>query len=160
MPTSDSIKVQQDSVIKLVDGAGTELTVPYVDGAASLDGFNYDQTEPITIYAKRTFLGVRRGAYRPVSFSFTAFMSEFTSATATSLVDFVRFTNAFSANTSTHAASDYKIMRIKFQIAAIGDDATVGEVALDQCILDVSFAEGEPNQFTVSGTCLGGFTVL
>ena len=160
MPTSTTIKVQQDSVLKLVDGAGTELTVPYVDGAASLDGFNFDQTEPIAIFAKRTFLGVRRGAYRPVTFSFTAFMSEFTSATATSLMDFVRFTNGFSANTSTHTGGDYKILRVKFQVAAIGDDATVGEVALDQCVLDISFAEGEPNQFSVSGTSHGGFTVL
>ena len=143
----------------LTDGSGTDLTVPYVDGAASIDGLNFDQTEPIPIFAKRTFLGVSRGAYRPLSFSFTAWMSEFTSATSTSLLDFVRFANAFSSNTSRNAASDHKTLRVRFQAAAVADDADTHQITLENCVLEVSFAEGEPNQFTVSGQCLGGVTV-
>jgi len=159
MPTSDSIKVQQDSTMILTDGGGTDFTVPYVDGAASIDGLNYDQTEPITVFAKRTFLCVRRGAYRPVSFSFTAYMSEFTSASATSLMDFVRFQNAFSSNTSRSTASDHKTIRVRFQAAAVGDDGDTHQVTMENCVCDIAFAEGEPNQFSISGQCLGGIGV-
>ena len=159
MPTSDTVKVQQDSSVILTDGGGTDFTIPYVDGAGSIDGINYDQTEPIVVFAKRSFLGIRRGAYRPVTFSFTAYMSEFTSATATSLVDFVRFQNAFSGNTSRTAGYDHKVIRVRFQVAAVDDDGDTHQMTMDDCQCDIAFGEGEPNQFTLSGTCYGGITV-
>ena len=162
MPTSTAIKVQQDGVITFADGTASPvtLTVPYVDGAASIDGLDYDQTEPIVIFAKRTFLGVRRGAHRPLTFSFTAYMAEFASATATSLLDFVRFANGFSANESTLGAEfDYKCIKVTIESTAIGSDSAASSVALDDCVVEVSYAEGEPNQFSVSGTCYGTVTI-
>ena len=161
MPTSTAIKVQQDGSVIFADGAAVTLTVPYVDGAASIDGLDYDQTEPIVVFAKRTFLGVRRGAHRPLTFSFTAYMSEFTSATTTSLLDFVRFENGYSGNVSTSSTEfDFKTVKVTLQSAAIGTDGAASSVALDDCVIEVSYAEGEPNQFSVSGTCYGAVTVV
>ncbi len=162
MPTSTAIKVQQDGSVIFADGTTTPvtLTVPYVDGAASIDGLDYDQTEPIVVFAKRTFLGVRRGAHRPLTFSFTAYMSEFSSATATSLLDFVRFTNGYSSNESTSSTEfDFKTIKVTLESAAIGSDGSASSVAMDDCVVEVSYSEGEPNQFTVSGTCYGAVTV-
>ena len=118
MPTSTAIKVQQDGSVIFADGTATPvtLTVPYVDGAASIDGLDYDQTEPIVVFAKRTFLGVRRGAHRPLTFSFTAYMSEFTSATATSLLDFVRFSGGYNGNESTSSTEfDFKTIKVTLE---------------------------------------------
>jgi hypothetical protein len=162
MSTSVAIKVQQDSTITLSDGDATPntLVVPYVDGAASFDGLNFDQTEPIVIYSKRTYLGIRRGAARPITFSFTAYMAEFTSATQTSLLDFIRFSGGSGSNVSTSSTDyDFSTIKITLTVAQIGNDTSTHTLVLDDCACDVSFAEGEPNQFSVSGTAYGSFSL-
>ena len=160
MSTSVVMKVQQDSLILFTDADANQISVPYVDGAASFDGLNYDQTEPIVVYSKRTYLGVRRGAARPLTFSFSAYMSEFTSATMSSLLDFVRFTGGSSANVSTSGTDyDFKTIKVTLVVAQIGGDSSTHTLVLDDCVVDVSFAEGEPNAFSVSGTAYGSFTI-
>ena len=162
MSTSVAIKVQQDSTIQFTAGAATpnQITVPYVDGAASFAGITFDQPAPIVVYSKRTYLGVRRGAARPLTFTFSAYMSEFTSAPQTSLLDFVRFTGGSGSNVSTSSTDyDYKTIKVTLTVAQIGNDTSTHTLVLDDCVVDVSFAEGEPSAFSVSGTAYGSFSL-
>jgi hypothetical protein len=50
-------------------------------------------------------------------------------------------------------------VKVTLESAAIGTDGSASSVAMDDCVVEVSYSEGEPNQFTVSGTCYGAVTV-
>ena len=167
MPASAVVKVKQDSTITLQDGTGApvELVITYDPKTFSCDEVA-DLHEEVAIYAGRTYLGSRKGAAKPVGFSFECYVTSFTSAETTDTegnpLDFIRRVNGFSANLNAGTASyDFPMCGVVLTMEGteLGDLAD-STLTFAKCALSFSFSADEPNKFAVTGTCRGGLTYV
>jgi hypothetical protein len=159
MAYSTAPKVRRDGTITLKDGTGTPVTlvVAYEEG-----NFSFDQTKSdrIVIRDRGTIVSVRKGDDQPITGSFTIYMRQFTSSSVGSVLDFINKTGAYNGNlsvSSTVATDEYAI-NIVFEVDgdAVGDTDGDTTATFDTCICTASFAEGDPNQITVSFECYNG----
>lgn len=158
-------KVRRDGSITLKDGTSStvSLAVSFEEGAMSFDlAKPADQT---VIRDRGTIVTVRKGDDQPsATGSFTAFMRQFTSSSAGSILDFVNKTGAYSSNESvarfdkgrTPVLEEYAI-DIEYDVEGtdFGDDND-HKAVIKSCICTVSFSEGDPSAFTINFTAYGG----
>ena len=161
-------KVRRDGSITLKDGTSStvSLLVAYEEGALSFDlAKPADQT---VIRDRGTIVTVRKGDDQPsATGSFTAFMRQFTSSSAGSILDFINKTagSAYAANESvarydkgrTPVLEEYAI-DIEYDVEGsdFGDTDGDHKAILKSCICTASFSEGDPSSFTINFTCYGG----
>ena len=158
-------KIRRDGTITLKDGTSSavSLVVSYEEGALSFDlAKPADQT---VIRDRGTIVTVRKGDDQPsATGSFTAYMRQFTSSSAGSILDFINKAGSYSANESvarydkgrTPVLEEYAI-DIEYDVEGtdFGDDND-HRATIKSCICTASFSEGDPNQFTINFTAYGG----
>lgn len=156
MAISSVVKNMRDGTLLIEDGTGTPLavTVQYETGDFSLSGLSQGLKE-VTTYLDRGDLGsVRHTSVSFPSVSFSAHCTDLSDASELTLPDIIRKTGAFSAALSTLGANaDVYTLKLTWTITEPGGAAHT--VVLDDvhCMLDIS--EGDPNSFSISGTCYG-----
>lgn len=170
MALSTVTKNINDGSITLDDGTGSAVTlvVPVTVGDFAIDDMRAaslitsEQNEVVAYETRGKLDGVRHTSRIYPSGSFSAHMREFTSATVGLLTDFIRKANAYSANVSTLAAgATADVYTIKLTLTVEGTthgDGADAVAILDDCHCAISFAEGEPNTFTISYVCYGAMT--
>lgn len=158
MALSTVVKNFTDGSIQLKDGTGTPITVTvqFSDGDFSASGFQEQMNEVVAYETRGVLNSVRHTVRKYITFSFTAQMSQFTNATAY-LSDAVLKNGAFSAAVSTlGTTADVYTLDVVFTVEGtnFGDSAD-HTFTLEDCHLSLDFAEGDPNKFTINGTCYG-----
>jgi hypothetical protein len=161
MAISSVVKNFRDGIILIEDGTGTPLavTVQFEAGDFSLSGLNQGNIEATT-YLDRGELGsVRKTSRTFPTFTFSAHMTDLSDATDKLIWDAVNKTGTFAAAVSTITNSDVYGLDCVINI----EGTTLGE-ATDHTLtlvgnrITLDFAEGDPNSFTLNGTCYGSIT--
>ena len=162
MASSTVVKNFTDGKVTLKDGTGTpiSLDVRFENGDFSLDGLAQKLREVVAYQSRGVLNSVRHTARTFPTFSFTAKMSEFTSATANSLTDALLKKGAFSAAVSTLGANaDVYTMDVTFTVEGTNfGDAADHTFIMEDCQMTCAFAEGDPSQFSIAGTVYGAMT--
>ena len=160
-----SVKVRRDGTIKLKDATSptaVELTVSYEEGNLSLD--NLVNSDAQTVVRDRNIIvSVRKGDEEPITGSFSFYFRAFSSSDAGSIRDFITGSNAYSSNVSTGTTGtpfvEHYAVNVEFTVEGtdLGDSAD-HVATLSKCVCTLSFAEGDPNTWSLSFTCYGGIS--
>lgn len=159
MALSTVVKNFTDGSISLIDNAALTLVVQFTDGDFSADGFQEQMNEVSAYEARGALTSLRHTTRKYITFSFSAQTTQFTNATAY-LTDALLRNGAWAAAVSTGGASaDVYTLDVKFTMEGtnFGDSAD-HTFTLEDCQMSIAFAEGDPNKFTISGTCYGAVT--
>ena len=161
MGASTTVKVARDGQIKIYDGTQpTSLThtVSYEDGDFSLTP---EPAERVVIRDRGTIVGIRSGDDGVGTFSFSAYMREFSDATDTTLIDVIEQTGGASAWLSS-GGTGYTPYLLDIEFTAEGSDhGDDGDhkIELTKCHLTWDFAEGKDgNKINISGEIYGTIT--
>ncbi len=162
MPASTVVKNFTDGSLIIADGTGTpiDVTVKFANGDFSISGLKKALRETVAYQSRGVLSSVRHTAQTFPTFSFSAQMSEFTSASDNSLADAVLKNGAFASAVSTLGANaDVYTLNLTFRVEGtnFGDSAD-HSFTLGNCELSLDFAEGDPNTFTINGTVYGSIT--
>jgi hypothetical protein len=159
VPISSVVKNFRDGTITIRDGTGTplDIVVQYEGGDFSATGFNQGNYEK-NVYLDRGEFGSLRKTNRTFpTFTFSAYMTDLSDGTNENLWDMINKSGAFASAVSTLGASA-DVYTLEVILAVEGTnygDASDHTLTLDDCVLSIDFAEGDPNKFTVSGTVYG-----
>lgn len=161
MPNS-IVKNFRDGQLVLKDGTGTPIavTIQFESGDFSISGLSANSNTEVTTYLDRGSLGsVRLTAQTFPTWSFSAHMVEFSDATEKTLWDAVNKTGTFASAVSTITNSDVYGLDcvINIEGTSLGE-ATDHTLTLVGNRITLDFSEGDPNSFTVNGTCFGTIT--
>lgn len=161
MPNS-IVKNFRDGQLVLKDGTGTPIavTIQFESGDFSISGLSANSNTEVTTYLDRGSLGsVRLTSQTFPTWSFSAHMVEFSDATEKTLWDAVNKTGAFASAVSTITNSDVYGLDcvINIEGTSLGE-ATDHTLTLVGNRITLDFSEGDPNSFTVNGTCYGTIT--
>lgn len=161
MPNS-IVKNFRDGQLVLKDGTGTPIavTIQFESGDFSISGLSANSNTEVTTYLDRGSLGsVRLTSQTFPTWSFSAHMVEFSDATEKTLWDAVNKTGTFASAVSTITNSDVYGLDcvINIEGTSLGE-ATDHTLTLVGNRITLDFAEGDPNSFTVNGTCYGTIT--
>ncbi len=163
MAFSTVVKNLNDGSIVLKDATAVtpiSVTVQYSQGDLSISGLRNVQKDVNAYQTRGVLNSVRRTTKNYPTFSFTAQMSQFTHATTEYLADAVMKKGAFLSGTSTlGTASDIWAITLVLTVEATDFDSVDHVATLTSCDCQIDFAEGDPNTFTVSGTCYGTITL-
>jgi hypothetical protein len=161
MPNS-IVKNFRDGQIILKDGTGTPIavTIEWESGDFSISGLSANANTEVTTYLDRGSLGsVRLTSQSFPTWSFTCHMVEFSDAVTKTVWDAVNKTGTFAAAISTITNSDVYGLDCVINI----EGTTLGE-ATDHTLtlvgnrITLDFSEGDPNSFTINGTCFGSIS--
>jgi len=152
------IKNDVVGTLKLTDGSGVVLTVPYDRGGVKVGPLAKALNETTKYESRGRLRGVGIGARIFPSIEFGAWLTELTNASVGNVADFLLQKGAYSANTSTLGTNHpvYTVdVTLLMEGTNFGDDA-------DQTLLcedvrpPLEFAESmDGNGITVSGEVLG-----
>lgn len=161
MPNS-IVKNFRDGQLVLKDGTGTPIavTIQFESGDFSISGLSANSNTEVTTYLDRGALGsVRLTSQTFPTWSFSAHMVEFSDATEKTLWDAVNKTGTFASAVSTITNSDVYGLDcvINIEGTSLGE-ATDHTLTLVGNRITLDFSEGDPNSFTVNGTCFGTIT--
>lgn len=154
-------KAKKDGKITFADGTGVPITleVAYEEGNFS---FETPVRDEVVVRDRGTITTVRQGDEQPITGSFNFYMREFTdTANAGSIQNFITGTGNYASNVSTGTSGavyveHYSVdMEYEVEGTDFGDDAD-HKAAFSKCVCVLSFAEGDPNAFTLNFTCYGG----
>jgi len=164
MALSAIVKNFRNGTITIADATGTPitLTVAYEAGDFALSGVMQGQKEVAMYLDRGDFGSLRYTNFVPATFTFTAHMTEISDATNKCIVDAVSKTGAFSAGVSTMGAGPDMPWTLNVTWTVEGTDsgdASDHVVALTNCRLTCDMSEGDPNSFSISGTCYGTITL-
>lgn len=154
-------KVRRDGILTLQDnGATNTLEISYEEGNFTFDVAKEDQT---VIRDRGTIVTVRKGDEQPITGSFNAYMRQFTdNSEAGSILDFINKTGHYNSNVSTASSGspfvEHYCIDIVYKVEATSLESLDHSATLSRCVCTVSFAEGDPNSFSISFTCYGGVT--
>ena len=163
MAASSYVKNFCDSSITLSDETGSPitLTVPLFMGDFAISGLKKALREVVAYQAQGVLTTVRYTNRTFPTFSFTAQMATFTSATATSLSDAILQNGAWASAISTLGTGTGVVYTLKVthtiessNFEGVADPSLV----LDDCALELEFSDGDPSVFKISGTCYGAVT--
>lgn len=163
MAISSVVKNFRNGTILIEDGTtptALDLTVQYEAGDFSATGFSADQAE-ITTYLDRGSLGsVRKTNQTFPTFSFTAQITDLSDGTEETIPDILLKQGAFASAVSTLGANaDAYAVKITWTIEGTDlGDASDHVLVLDDCVCTIDAAEGDPDTFTINGTCYGSIT--
>lgn len=161
MPNS-IVKNFRDGQLVLKDGTGTPIavTIQFESGDFSISGLSANSNTEVTTYLDRGALGsVRLTSQTFPTWSFSAHMVEFSDATEKTLWDAVNKTGTFASAVSTITNSDVYGLDcvINIEGTSLGE-ATDHTLTLVGNRITLDFSEGDPNSFTVNGTCFGSIS--
>lgn len=163
MAISTVVKNFRDGTIVINDGTSPTpltLTVQFETGDFSISGLNQGNYE-ITKYLDRGDLGSIRKTNRSFpTGSFTAHMTDLSDNTDRLLWDAVNKTGAWASAVST-LGSTADVFALQLVLTVEGSnfgDATDHVLTLNNCHCSISFAEGDPNSFTLDFEVLGAIT--
>ena len=161
MAVSSFIKNNTHGAITLSDGTGTPVTlaVAYDNGDFAISGLTETLREYTKYETRGTFNSAAHTVRKYPTGSFSVKVSQFTDATAGTVLDFLLKTGNFSSNASTIAGDVYAI-DIDFDMEGtdFSDSADHSIAITDAIITDASFAEGDPNTVSVSFEVVGTVT--
>lgn len=162
MGASSIVKNMCDGTITLKDGTGTPIsvTVKFDNADFTVSGLKAKLRETVAYQHRGVLSSVRHTARTFPTFSFSVSMSEFTALTAVSVSDAVLKNGAFSAAVSTLGANAdvYTLdLTVSEEGTNFGDSAD-HTFTLEDCELEMTYTEGDPNTFSLSGTCYGAIT--
>jgi hypothetical protein len=162
MALSGVIKNFRDGRETITEGSGISFEIAYEPGDFSMEnlaesGFN------VTDYKDRgVFQTLRKTDQLYPTFSVTAHMTAFLGAVGAgnrSLLDAIMRLGGFAGGQSTLGAASGLPYTFDFAYQVEGSDlGDAGDytVTLSDCHAILSFKEGDPNSFTLAGTCYGG----
>ena len=164
MAQSTVTKHLYDGSLTISDGTGVPLTytTAYDQGDLSISGLAQSLRDVVPYQTRATLRSVRYAALNFPTFSFTAHMRDFTEDAAGSLLDVFRKTGTKWAAAVSTLGANAEVYTLKIQLTVEGSDygdADDAVISLDDCFCTVDFAEGEPNLYTVNGTCYGAISV-
>jgi hypothetical protein len=147
--------IPRDGTLLLEDATGSPIsvTVAYEDGDFTVGPFRQANMQTQEFYDRGIEYTVRKTTEAPLDFSFSAHAVDWSDATANNVVDAFCKTGAFSGGVSTLGASaDVWALKMTFTAEQTNYGAAAdGTIVLNYCVGEVSFAEGIPGKFTVSG---------
>jgi len=153
-------KVRRDGTLVLKDGTGTPvtLTVAYEEGNFSFDVPLDAQT---VIRDRSLIVAVRKGDEEPISGSFSFYFRAFSSSDAGGVRDFISGSNAYSSNVSTGGTGSPYVEHFAVDMQFTVEGTDLGDAAdhvatFSKCVCSMSFAEGDPDTWTLNFTCYGG----
>jgi hypothetical protein len=159
---STVIKNFRDGTLVFADNTGAPLTLPivYEAGDFSIDNLNEGLVETTAYLDRGEFATLRKTNRVFPSFSFTAHMTDLSDATDKLLYDLARKTGAFASAVSTLGANaDAMTYKLTFTVEGTNfGDAADHTMVLNDCRITLSFSEGDPNSFSVSGIVYGTIT--
>lgn len=144
----------KDGVLLIEDATGTPIahTVAYEDGDFGGVVFQQSDRGVLPFLDRGAHYALRLGDEEASPFTFSATATELADATESCLIDAITGAGAFSAGVSTWGANE-EVWTVKItwtgDTSAIGGDAST--IVLTYCRASVTFAEGSPGKFTVSG---------
>ena len=158
-----SVKVRRDGQLVLKDGTtptAVSLTVAYEEGNLSLDSLVNSDAQTV-VRDRNIIVSVRKGDEEPITGSFSYYFRAFSSSDVGSVRDFITGTNAYSANVSTGTSGtpfvEHFTCNIEFTVEGTDlGDSSDHVATLSKCLCTLSFAEGDPNTWTLNFTCYGG----
>ena len=134
---------------------------PFINGDFSLDGLVDGLREIVATERKGNLCGLSHGARVYPTFSFTALVTQFSDATSGTLTDFIMRTTGseYAAAISTSGTGRPYTTTWSFVIEGsdFGDDADHTFTMADVHIT-ASFAEGDSDTISVTGTVYGAIT--
>jgi hypothetical protein len=162
MAQSTTIKNFRDGTLTFTDNTGTPLSmsIVYEAGDFSIDNLNEGLVETTAYLDRGEFATLRKTNRVFPSFSFTAHMTDLSDATDKLLYDLARKTGAWASAVSTLGANaDAMTYKLTFTVEGtnFGDSAD-HTMVLNDCRITLSFSEGDPNSFSVSGIVYGAIT--
>jgi hypothetical protein len=160
MPISSVVKNFRDGTLTLEDATVGALTVQYENGDFSAEGFNQGEYEVVAYLDRGEMGSLRKTSRKFPTFTFTAQLTDVSDATNKNLIDIVRKAGAYAAGTSQSGASaDVWTLKVTLTIEGTNyGDASDHTVVLQECFCEIAFAEGDPDTFTLTGTCYGSRT--
>jgi len=155
-------KAKKDGQIVFSDGTtptAVTLEVAYEEG-----NFTFDKPvrDEIVVRDRGTITTVRQGDEQPITGSFNFYMREFTdTANAGSIQDFINKTGNYASNVSTGEGGavyvEHHSVDMVYTVEGTDFNDDADHVAtFSKCVCVLSFAEGDPNAFTLNFTCYGG----
>ena len=103
---------------------------------------------------------IRYGDDQTITFSFSAYFRDLTDSGAPALVDIVSNqgyagSNWVSTLSTSIASDDAEVFSVdlRWVITNQGNASDVSKLVLPYCTLNGAIAEGDPNMFTINGTC-------
>jgi hypothetical protein len=156
MPVPTVPVIPRDGTITISDATAItplSVVVLYEDGDFTIGPFRQGNMQTQEFYDRGIEYAVRRTTEAPLDFSFSAHAVDWSDTTRNNVVDAFCKTGGFSAGVSTLGASaDAWAVTIVFGADQTTYGATTsGSITLTYCVGEVSFAEGLPGKFTVSG---------
>lgn len=147
------------------DGTGTPLTVTVQFDQAdfAVSGLK-DKLKDVTAYQTRgTLHSVRYAARSFPTLSFSFMVSEFSEASAGTLIDMItgKSSTPFAARVSTlGATADVMTFDVKLTVEASDFESGTSDLSLicEDVFLEFDFSEGDPDTISVSGTIYGNVT--
>lgn len=162
MATSSVVKNMADGTIVLKDGSAVPLscTVRFDNADFSVDGLKAKLRETNAYQHRGVLSSVRHTTRTFPTFTLSCSMSNFTSAAADTVSDVILKNGAFNAAVSTLGtnADVYTVDVVITEEGTNFGDAADHVFTLEDCELSLSYAEGDPNTFSISGTCYGAVT--
>ena len=157
MSASSVVKNFSDGSLTILDGSTLTFVIPFDNGDFSADGLKYKRRETVAYQHRGVTSSIRHTSVTYPTFSFTCSMSTLTSATQTSISDAILKNGAWAAAVSTlGATADVYTVDLKITVEGTNfGDAGDPTTTFEDCELSFSFAEGDPNTFSISGTCYG-----
>ena len=151
---------------KIVFSDATTPTAVTLEVAYEEGNFTFDKPvrDEVVVRDRGVITTVRQGDEQPITGSFNFFMREFTDTTnAGSIQDFINKTGNYLANESTGTGGsvyvEHHAVDITYTVEGTNFNDDADHVAtFSKCVCVLSFAEGDPNAFTLNFTCYGGVT--
>lgn len=154
-------KAKKDGKITFADSTGTPVTleVAYEEGNFS---FEKPVRDEIIVRDRGTITTVRMADEQPITGSFNFYMREFTDAVnAGSIQDFITGTGFYNANVSTGTSAgvyvEHYAVDIEYEVEGTAfNDGADHKATFSKAVCVLSFAEGDPNAYTLNFTVYGG----
>lgn len=160
MAHSTIAKNFRDGTVALSDDTPVtplSLTVTLEDGDVKVDGLTADGTEYSHYEDRGTRASTRKTKRKYPTFSLSAKVADIADAAFGTLIDACRKTGYFAAGISTTVAKgDVWTLDLLLTIEGTDlGDASDHTIRLNDCAMECSFSEGDPDTVTLSGTVYG-----
>ena len=159
MALSGVVGTKRDGQIKLKDSGGTNSLIATLE----VGDFTFDLSPPadrIVVRDRGAISGLRRGDDSVGSCSFSVHFTEFTNATAGTILDFIHKLGFYNGNTSVGGTGyEQYLVDIEFDCdkTTLGD-AAVAKATLTKVFLFANFSEGDTDSVSFTGEVYGTCT--
>ena len=154
MALSAVAKTKNDGTIQFSTSSRV-MEVQYESGDLSISGVKHGQKGTMMILDRGEFLGVRQTNFEPVTFSFTALLTDLSDGTDITIPDMLLRTGACASDVSTLGANA-EVYTVKLTWTIEGTDhgdSADHTLELNHCTIDsLDLSEGDPSTIAISGT--------